>query len=346
MKKFILLCLFFALANSWAESNKDAGYKALMEKDYATAINILMPFAEAGDTTEQFNLGMWFYEGLGVQQDYAEAARWYRLAADQGDALAKYNLGLMYANGEGVIQDYREAFTLFRSSAQYDCTICQVTLGSSYEQGIGTAKDLVLAYVWYNVAAADTNKYRMQYQKKAFAKRNYLASHLTRDEITRGQELSRLCFASNLKQCGETNASIHQADPIIPGSTKNNRSGARIQNEKYLADPSGIEAALEIGPVYLILKAAVATGLFFIVTIGLLKSTRSTPASFGRWIGAYFGSIAIVFMKPYSTFPNLSEFFATASTLFLMLFTIGFVVGLIWRKFKPVPLLASVQHGP
>ena len=34
--------------------------------------------------------------------DYATALREWRLLAEQGDASAQYNLGLMYANGWGV----------------------------------------------------------------------------------------------------------------------------------------------------------------------------------------------------------------------------------------------------
>ena len=45
---------------------------------------------------------MGYANGEGVPEDDAEAVRWYRMAAEQGDAGAQYNLGVMYANGEGV----------------------------------------------------------------------------------------------------------------------------------------------------------------------------------------------------------------------------------------------------
>ena len=35
-------------------------------------------------------------------QSDAEALRWYTRAAEQGDARAQYNLGLMYMNGQGI----------------------------------------------------------------------------------------------------------------------------------------------------------------------------------------------------------------------------------------------------
>ena len=37
-----------------------------------------------------------------MPQSDSEAWRWYTRAAEQGDARAQYNLGLMYMNGQGV----------------------------------------------------------------------------------------------------------------------------------------------------------------------------------------------------------------------------------------------------
>ena len=41
-----------------------------------------------------------------MQQDYGEAVRWYRLAANQGYADAQSDLGVMYWDGMGVQKDY------------------------------------------------------------------------------------------------------------------------------------------------------------------------------------------------------------------------------------------------
>ena len=57
----------------------------------------------------QSNLGIMYYNGLGVEQDYDQAAAWYRKAADQGDAVAQYNLGYSYDEGEGVEKDTVQA---------------------------------------------------------------------------------------------------------------------------------------------------------------------------------------------------------------------------------------------
>ena len=77
--------------------------------------------------------------------------RWYRLAAEQGLADAQNNLGLMYANGEGLPDDY------------------------------------VLAYAWYNLAAAQGNEV-------ARKNKDNLRTRMTPDQIARAQELSATLF--------------------------------------------------------------------------------------------------------------------------------------------------------
>jgi hypothetical protein len=47
--------------------------------------------------------------GRGVARSFAEARAWYLEAAEQGDAQAQYNLGVIYGKGQGVEIDYVEA---------------------------------------------------------------------------------------------------------------------------------------------------------------------------------------------------------------------------------------------
>jgi len=50
--------------------------------------------AELGDSESQFNLGLAYYLGEGVEEDKPEAAKWFRLAAEQGDVTAQLFLGI------------------------------------------------------------------------------------------------------------------------------------------------------------------------------------------------------------------------------------------------------------
>jgi TPR repeat protein len=61
----------------------------------------------------QYDLGVMYSSGTGVQEDQTEAVKWYRMAAEQGDADAQHNLGVMYDNGAGVPEDDVEAYAWF-----------------------------------------------------------------------------------------------------------------------------------------------------------------------------------------------------------------------------------------
>ena len=74
--------------------------------------------AEQGNTGAQFNLGICYLFGHGVEQDFEEAAKWFRKAAEQGNAEAQFNLGVCYEHGHGVEQDYEEAVKWFRKAAE------------------------------------------------------------------------------------------------------------------------------------------------------------------------------------------------------------------------------------
>ncbi len=52
--------------------------------------------AKKGNINAQYNLGIMYYEGIGVRQNYSEAIKWYEKAAKQGDAVSQGVVGLMY----------------------------------------------------------------------------------------------------------------------------------------------------------------------------------------------------------------------------------------------------------
>jgi len=50
--------------------------------DHAKTLRLIRPLANNGDASAQFNLGLMYMTGQGVQQDSAAAALWFRKAAD------------------------------------------------------------------------------------------------------------------------------------------------------------------------------------------------------------------------------------------------------------------------
>ncbi|MGB8893911.1 MAG: hypothetical protein WCD13_06305 [Pseudolabrys sp.] len=78
----ILLMLSFAtpvVAGPLEDANA-----AIKRRDYATAVRLIRPLAEQGDANAQYNLGVFYDNGLGVPQDKVRAYMWFNLSAAQG----------------------------------------------------------------------------------------------------------------------------------------------------------------------------------------------------------------------------------------------------------------------
>jgi TPR repeat protein len=57
---------------------------AIKRRDYANALQLIRPLAEKGDANAQYNLGVFYDNGLGVPQDKVRAYMWFNLSAAQG----------------------------------------------------------------------------------------------------------------------------------------------------------------------------------------------------------------------------------------------------------------------
>src|SRR5262249_17429070 len=95
-------------------------YDASSRGDYARALEIWGPLAQAGVARAQNNVGACFSEGLGVAPDPELAAQWLTLAAQAGDAVGQRNYAALYFKGEGVAQDFARALELYRAAAEQD----------------------------------------------------------------------------------------------------------------------------------------------------------------------------------------------------------------------------------
>jgi TPR repeat protein len=92
-------------------------YVAYDRSNYATALKVWMPLAEAGDKTAQTYVGEIYDKGLGIPPDYTKAAFWYRKAAEQGDRRAQLNYGYLHEKGLGVRKDPVEALNWYRKAS-------------------------------------------------------------------------------------------------------------------------------------------------------------------------------------------------------------------------------------
>jgi TPR repeat protein len=66
----------------------------------------------------QYEVGMKYYNGIGVDKDYKEAFNWLLFSAKQGFPLAQNRLGIMYYTGKGVEKDYKKAKEWFKLAAK------------------------------------------------------------------------------------------------------------------------------------------------------------------------------------------------------------------------------------
>jgi len=110
-------------------NNYNAGSDPNVSKAESSEIEKLRQKAEEGDADAQFNLGIMYDNGKGVEQDYKEAVKWFRKVAEQGYADGQFGLGVMYAEGQGVEQDYKEAVKWFREAAEQGDAKAQYNLG-------------------------------------------------------------------------------------------------------------------------------------------------------------------------------------------------------------------------
>lgn len=142
------MCLL--LSSTLATAGLQAGLEALGRGDYGAALEEFRVAAEKGDDAAEYNLGLLYEKGLGVEQDHDAALRWYRKGAQKGYAPSWYSLGLMYLNGQGVDADPEEGREWLEKSAQKGYAPAQFTLGVFHER----AGDLAPARARYEEAAA------------------------------------------------------------------------------------------------------------------------------------------------------------------------------------------------
>ena len=118
--------------------------------DYRTAYDEFRPLAEDGMAAAQFRLGLLYENGRGVAEDLDAAEAWYERAAAQGYAEAFYNLGyLRYAGGDAA-----DAVRWWTSAARRGNADAMYGLGLLYDEATQEPRDLVLAHMWYDLAAA------------------------------------------------------------------------------------------------------------------------------------------------------------------------------------------------
>ena len=107
-----MAAMAIALIAPPARAGFDTGWEAYQRGDFAVALAEWKPLADAGDARAQFNIGVMYDQGKGVDRDHLSAVGWWRKAAEQGFASAQHNLANNLIAGDGVARDYMAAIRL------------------------------------------------------------------------------------------------------------------------------------------------------------------------------------------------------------------------------------------
>jgi TPR repeat protein len=118
--------------------------------DYAGAVAMWQPFAQAGDKDALFNMGQAHKLGRAVAKDPVLARDYFRRAAIQGHLPAQANLGiLLFQAGEKP-----EAMKWLKAAADKNEMRAQYVLGVANWNGDGVPRSLTLAYAYLARASA------------------------------------------------------------------------------------------------------------------------------------------------------------------------------------------------
>jgi len=153
---FILtgLCLLFLADSSIAlVTDYEKAIDAYNKGNYKTSAKLILPLAKKGLAKAQYNLGVMYEKGIGVEKNLNQAKKWFQFAAEQGLAKAQYNLGLMYGKGKGVEKDYSQAIKWMTLAADQGNGKAQTNLGWMYETGKGVPRDTQKALSLYHLAS-------------------------------------------------------------------------------------------------------------------------------------------------------------------------------------------------
>jgi len=101
----------------------------------------------------------------------------------------------------GVSRDFVEAARLERLAAAQGYVYAQYGLGTLYQRGYGVEKDFVRAYVWYDIAATNTEGMQPPFDKDASQLRDSIAKLLSPEQLLEAKKLADDCHIRKMQEC-------------------------------------------------------------------------------------------------------------------------------------------------
>lgn len=204
------------------------------EGQYEQAFAIYDSLAKAGDAKAQFNLGLMYQSGDGVNANLEQAVYWFGEAAKQGYTEAQYtlaamvfhrdiqtlsypqalelyrkaainghtksqlNLGMLYYRGEVIERDLNEAVLWILRAAEQNNSEAQSILGQMYLHGEGVTTDKLKGVMWLYLSVNNKEERNKARHTKIF---NFHASQLSKEEQEQVKQMAEACESKQLKSC-------------------------------------------------------------------------------------------------------------------------------------------------
>lgn len=157
----------------------------------------------------QYETGVAFELGAGVEQDDTAALRWFLKAARQGYPPAQYKVGMAYTYGIGTEPEPNKARKWLEQAALQNYAIAQRQLAMVL-LGAGGKQERIHAYAWYSLAARSGE--RADLDVLAGLKRRLVA-----EEVRLGRQLAaQLADSLSVGGNGSTTASVQPKDEAKP----------------------------------------------------------------------------------------------------------------------------------
>lgn len=161
LKRILIPSVFTALLILSFSANAgplEQGFNAFKAGNYEEALRDWLPLAEKDNADAQYNIGILYMKGLGVEKNEKTAFIWYKRAAANGNTDAMYNLGIMYNQGRVVVRSTKDAVKWWQKSAELGNAAGQFNMGVVYAYGRSVKKDVNEAMKWWKKSAQQGNK--------------------------------------------------------------------------------------------------------------------------------------------------------------------------------------------
>jgi TPR repeat protein len=133
----------------------EAGIAAHQANNLPLACKEFIAAANAGHADSQYNVGLMYEKGIGVEKDEKAAVVWYGKAAAQGNAAAQFNLGVLYEHGRGTKVDFAKANTCYRKASVQGDALAIGNLGMLYVRGQGVKQNKTAGIALLLVSATE-----------------------------------------------------------------------------------------------------------------------------------------------------------------------------------------------